>query len=542
MELAEVEVGTLKLPVYKNAPSTLADFFAICDGHGDKPFLVYQDQRYSFAETRAASVRMSVALQALGIQPGDRVAIAMRNNPEWAIGFMAIVAIGAIAVPMNSWWTTEELEYGLADSGARALIADRRRMDLVAPIQHLFDLRCIVVDGGDLSEDQHDFHQLMERAGEPQAPSVPMSADDDAVLFYTSGSTGFPKGVVSSHRAVISAIWSWITMSLAGSAAGVMSLSGEKSVQPCALLTVPLFHVTGCHSLFLLSVVIGRKLVFMYKWDVNDAMALIEKEKVTYFNGVPTMSHELLNAPDRDKYDLSSLKELFAGGAARPAEQAQRISDEMDRTPGIGYGLTETNAIGTANAGKLYLAKPGSVGPAVPAVTRVGIFDESGKAMAEGEVGEICIQGAVNFRCYWNKPEATAAAFRDGWFRSGDLGYLDEDGYLYIVDRIKDIIIRGGENISCLEVEAAIYAHSAVAEVAVYGLPDERLGEIVAATIHLKPGRALDAEAIQAFLGQHLAAYKIPVVIEFSAEQLPRTGTDKIFKRQIREAMLADGK
>jgi acyl-CoA synthetase (AMP-forming)/AMP-acid ligase II len=332
---------------------------------------------------------------------------------------------------------------------------------------------------------------------------------------------------------------SWVLLTVAMQQVNGFPNKGSAPEDAAALLTVPLFHVTGCHSLFLLSVLIGRKLVMMYKWNPEQALALIEEEKITYVNGVPTVSQELLDAAEKSERDISSLVDLYSGGAARPAEHVRRINDDFQLNPGSGYGLTETNAMGSVNAGFTYMQKPGSVGIPSPAVTQIRIVDEKGAELASGERGEICIRSAANARCYWNQPEATAAAFRDGWFHTGDVGYLDEDNMLFIVDRIKDIIIRGGENISCLEVEAAIYACKQVAEVAVFGLPDTRLGEVVGATVYLKPGAVLSEDELREFLSDHIAAFKIPVYMEFSKQPLPRMASDKIFKRQIKEQVMA---
>jgi acyl-CoA synthetase (AMP-forming)/AMP-acid ligase II len=285
----------------------------------------------------------------------------------------------------------------------------------------------------------------------------------------------------------------------------------------------------------MLSLVIGRKMVIMHKWDAQEALRLIEQERITWFNGVPTMSAELQAAAETTSRDVSSLTEIMAGGAARPPDQVKKISGTFKKSaPGIGYGLTETNALGTVNAGALYIARPDSAGRVVPAVTQFRIVGEDGSALPAGARGELCIKSPANIVGYWNKPEATAEAFVEGWFHTGDVAYLDEEGFLYIVDRIKDIIIRGGENISCLEVEAAIYAHPGVHEVAVFGLPDTRLGEIVGAAVVVRTGVELTADELRADLGKHLASFKIPARIWFRTEQLPRIASGKIFKRQIK--------
>jgi len=353
---------------------------------------------------------------------------------------------------------------------------------------------------------------------------------------YTSGSTGHPKGALSSHRGILSALYSWMLLGLAAKslAARAEELT-ETAYPPAGLLTIPLFHCTGSHSAFMLSVVIGRKLVIMHKWDAQEALRLIEQERITWFNGVPTMSAELQAAAATTERDVSSLSEIMAGGAARPPDQVRRLKGTFSKsTTGIGYGLTETNALGAVNSGTAYESRPGSTGRVVPAVTEIRVIGADGEPLPTGERGEVCIKSPANVLGYWNKPGETAEAFIDGWFHTGDVGYLDEDGFLYIVDRIKEIIIRGGENISCLEVEAAIYTHPAVHEAAVFGLPDERLGESVGAAVVLREGAELTTEELRTYLAEHLAAFKIPAHVWFRAEQLPRIASGKIFKRQLK--------
>lgn len=537
-EMVDVEINGQTLPVYKSAPPSLREIYELCLLHGDKPFLVYLEARLTFRETYQGAACLSAALRKdFNIQKGDRVAIAMRNNPEWVIAFMAVTALGAVAVPMNAWWTTQELEYGLVDCGAKLLVADNQRLQRVKPLLPKLAIPVICVEPKEVAEWVVAFDQVLHRYAEEALPASEIHPDDDVTILYTSGSTGLPKGVVGTHRGIISAMYSWVLLAFASQEAGAAPVMGPNGAS--ALLTVPLFHVTGCHSLFLLSVLIGRKLVMMYKWDPEQAVKLIEEEQITYFNGVPTMSQELLDVAEKSDRDLSSLVDLYSAGAARPPEHVRRINQDFKLNPGSGYGLTETNAMGAVITGLTYLHNPASVGIPSPSVTQIQIVDEQGTALAAGERGEICIKSPANARCYWNKPEATAEAFKNGWFHTGDVGYLDKDNMLFIVDRIKDIIIRGGENISCIEVESAIYTHKEVAEVAVFGLPDDRLGEIVAARIFLKPHSNLTESTLLDFLSEHLAAFKIPAQIEFSAEPLPRTATDKILKRQIKEEALA---
>ncbi len=543
-EIVEQPLSGQPMPVYAAAPQNLRAIYEAALAHGDKTFLVYHQQRLSFAQTYASAASLAAALAAqLGVKKGERVAIAMRNNPEWVISFMAITALGAIAVPMNGWWSSDELGFGLRDCGAKLVIADSERAERIAALgDELAATIVLVGDGGEPQPALADcvaLATLLEQYRGAPMSTVAIAPDDDATILYTSGSSGNPKGVVASHRSIVTALVSWMLLGIATENAGQKPPSAPPTAEAVALLTIPLFHVTGCHSLFLMSLVIGRTVVMMHKWDADEALRLIEQERVTYVNGVPTMSQELLDAAQYSARDLSSLSELASGGAARPVHHVNRIANDFKLNPVNGYGLTETNAIGAVNGGETYLQCPDSVGIPSPAVTEIRIIDDGGKPLAVGQPGEICIKSAANARGYWNNPVATAEAFQAGWFHTGDVGYLDQHGMLYVVDRLKEIIIRGGENISCSQVEGAIYANPSVAEVAVFGLPDPRLGEIVAATLYLKRGASLTVAALQQFVAERLAAFKVPAVVHISNEPLPRTATDKIFKRKIRDTAIA---
>lgn len=536
--LDEVEVQGVRYRNYANLPANLGDYFQFMLGHADKDFAVYRQERYTFSETYRHSAALATALREdYGVGKGDRVAILSRNNPQWMMAFIATLATGVVAVPMNAWWTTEELDYGLEDCGARVVIADRQRAQRLAPLVDKLGLRVIAIeDCSDLELPSASFAGLLSRYRDAPMPEVAVLPDDHATIMYTSGSTGHPKGALSSHRGILSALYSWLVMGLVSKQlAAEEAGEAEDELPPAGLLTIPLFHCTGSHSAFLMSLFTGRKLVIMHKWDVQEALRLIEVERITWFNGVPTMSAELQAAAQTTERDISCLKDIFSGGAARPPDQVGKLAGTFKNSvPGSGYGLTETNALGAVNSGAFYLAHPDSTGRTVPAVTDFRIVDPEGHTLPAGERGEVCMKSPANVLGYWNKPEATAEAFVDGWFHTGDVGYMDEDGFLYIVDRIKEIIIRGGENISCLEVEAALYTHPQVLEVAVFGLPDERLGESVGAVVVLKGGAALDAAALRDYLGGHLAAFKVPEHIWFRDEQLPRIATGKIFKRQLK--------
>lgn len=534
--LNTVEVGDVAYRNYADMPGNMGQYFQLMRRHADREFAVYLGERLTYAQAWSQAAALATALRdEYGIAPGDRVAILSRNNPQWMISFVAALSIGAVAVPMNAWWTTEELDYGLRDSGARLVIADCARVERLAPLVTTLDLRLVGIDdcsGADVPVTA--FVELLTRHEGATMPDVAVAPDDHATIMYTSGSTGHPKGALSSHRGILSALYSWILM---GTVTRNLSPPAGDATAPlphCGLLTIPLFHCTASHSAFLLSLITGRKLVIMYKWDVQEALRLIEEEKVTWFTGVPTMSAELQAAARESDRDLSSLAEIFSGGAARPPDQVSKIKDAFRRSsPGIGYGLTETNALGAVNSGAFYIANPQSTGRAVPAVTDIAILDDDQHVLPAGGHGEVCIRSPANCLGYWNRPQATADAFRNGWFHTGDIGYLDDSGFLYIVDRKKEIIIRGGENISCLEVESAIYRHPAVLEAAVFGLPDERLGEAVGAAIVVQPEMTLDTATLHDHLREHLAGFKLPGHVWFGDEPLPRIASGKIFKRAL---------
>ena len=540
LAVGEAKVREATLPVFTAAPANMRDYLAFFFAtNSTKEFLVYRDERLTFAEVYAQAIRVAACLQHRhGIAKGDRVAVAMRNYPEWVTSFVAILHLGAIAVPMNAWWQPDELVYGLADSGTRLVIADEERARRLAGLTGT-NLKLLTVRTSRAVADELGFERLEDSlAASPPAPwFLPeIGPEDDATIMYTSGSTGSPKGAVSTHRATVSGSMNYLVMGLA-----LLQLSAAAGVAPAEqqimLLNVPLFHITGSVPVLLVSIAIGRKMVIMHKWDAGEALRLIEHERATYFVGVPTMSLELMQHPDRAKYDLSSLVDIASGGAPRPAEHVERIAEAFPgKHPVQGYGLTETNGVGAGNIRDNYRAKPASTGRASRPLVELGVADDDGKWLGANAVGEICIRSAANCRGYWNKPEATAAAFdADGWFKSGDLGLLDDDGYLFIVDRKKDIIIRGGENISCQEVESAIYNHPAVAEASVFGLPDERLGEIVGAVVYPKPGAALEADALHELLSRELASFKVPSKIWLVDEPLPKLGSAKIDKVALRK-------
>jgi long-chain acyl-CoA synthetase len=525
---------------FVNTPKTLSEFYDFGLLFPEWEFIVFNDERYTYQEIIKKSAQTANALKNAGVKKGDRVAICMANNPEYIISFMAITSMGAVCVLLNSWWVPDEVTYGLENSGATVLIADEKRLK---GLEKFTELNKIVVrPTNDLNQFENFDDFISSHSVDFKEPSL--NTHDNATIFYTSGSTGFPKGVLSTHRNILATLFSWALVTTlkrevedSDDNAEPESITEAPKQQAAILHCVPLFHVTGSHSGFLMSIIAGRKMVMMSKWDPGAALQLIQDEKIGAITGVPTQTWDLLTHPDKDKYDLSSFKELSGGGAPRPPEHVKKLKDGFnDAEPSIGYGLTETNAAGTLNLGKDYLLHPGSCGRAIPPVTDVAIIDENWNFIEEPKaVGEIVIKSPANMVGYWGNQEATDEVFNDdGWFKSGDLGYID-DGFVYIVDRVKDMVIRGGENISCIEVETAIYSHPSVQEAAVFGIPEERLGETLCVAICLKPSMQLTQDDLNSFLKDKLAAFKIPSFVQIGYEELPRVASGKFSKTQLRD-------
>jgi acyl-CoA synthetase (AMP-forming)/AMP-acid ligase II len=516
--------------IVANFPATLPIFFRVfCQLNAQAEAIVAGDERLTFADLDRISDGLARALVQRGIAKGDRVAIAMRNCPAWVVSYMAVLKAGGIATLLNGWWETAELAHALQLTRPKLVIADASRARRIAALDRDLDLITLPVE--------QPVTDAIAPLGQASADIAPpeIGPDDLATILFTSGSTGEAKGALSTHRAVTTGVYAYAT--------GLMVLTGIMTEEnrapaspPRTLVNVPLFHVTGEVPVMLNSFVISRTMVMMPKWDAGEALKLIEKERISYFVGVPTMSLELMNHPDRDRYDLSSLTDIAAGGSPRPVSHVERLRKSFPKAqPALGYGLTETNAVGCGNFWGNYAAKPDSTGRAQRPYVEIAILGAEDAHLPTGERGEIGIRSAANVECYWEAPEATAAAFTaDGFLKTGDIGYLDEDGYLFIVDRKKDIIIRGGENISSQEVEAALYACPDIDEAAVFGVADERLGEVPVAVVLAKPGSAIDEPALRGFLDTRLAKFKIPERITFSPEPLPRLGTGKIDKVAIK--------
>lgn len=517
--------------IVTNFPATLPGLFkAFCALNAANEAVVAGDERLTFADLERISDRLAHALVARGIAKGDRVAIAMRNCPAWIICYMAVAKAGGIATLLNGWWEPFEMEHAIQLTEPRLIIADPSRAKRISERCAMFETVCLPID-----QPINEAIAPLTNVSVENSVLPEIAPEDDATILFTSGSTGDAKGALSTHRAVTTGVYAYSTGLIV--LLGLLTQDGKAPAgPPRTLLSVPLFHVTGEVPVMLNSFVVGRCMVIMPKWDAGEALRLIEKEKITYFVGVPTMSLEIMNHPDRHKYDLSSLRDITGGGAPRPVSHVERLKAEFPNAqPALGYGLTETNATGCANFWSNYAAKPSSTGRAMEPIVKVAILGADDQPLPAGEVGEIGIRTAANISCYWKNPQASDEAISPGGFvRTGDVGYLDEDGYLFIVDRKKEIIIRGGENISAAEVEAECYAWPSVAEAAVFGCPDERLGEVPIAVVYAKDGETLDEPALRTFLVGKLAKFKIPERIIISPEPLPRLGTGKFDRRALK--------
>ena len=536
-EIVEREMNGEMMKVFADLPSSLREAFDGARLQGDKTCLVYEDETWSFQDVMARVDEIADALvNRYGIEKGDRVAIAMRNYPEWIFTFAATLSVGGVAVCMNAWWKEDEMAYGLEDSGSKLLVADIERIKTAAPSLARFGVAGLCVrHEGDLPSGVDRMEEVLKKGA--SMPDVTVLDSDDATILYTSGTTGFPKGAVSTHYAALSALRAFACRATVG-----VLTSPPKEPNPydtSFILAVPLFHVTGLVPVMLSCFLNGFKLVMMYKWTPERALELIERERVTQFVGVPTMTIDLLESPDFASRDTSSLASVGGGGAPAPPELVSRVDSSFKRArPGLGYGMTETNAYGPQNAGDDYVRKPRSSGRTVP-IVEVKAFDDKMNPLPSGEVGELCFRGPNLIRGYWNKPEATAETIVGGWLRSGDLGRVDEEGFVFVEDRAKDMVLRGGENIYCAEVEAVIYEFEAVREAAVFGMPHDRLGEEVACAVLAKKGQTIDVDALTAYVSGKIAKFKVPTMIEVVTEELPRNAAGKILKRTIRDELVA---
>lgn len=534
-EIIEADVLGVTMNVFKNCPPSLRELFASMRLRADQPFIVYEDETYTFGRVvELADALGSLLVDRYGVAKGDRVSIAMRNYPEWIISFIAITSIGAISVSMNALWTADELDYAVADSGSKMVIADQARIERMhdSCVRHGARILAVRTESA-LPAGVDNWSELVTPGA--ALPAVEIGPDDDATILYTSGTTGRPKGAVSTHRAVLQSL---LAFGCRAELDKVRNMAAANTDDPPAfILIVPLFHVTGGVAVMLSCVAGGVKLVIMYKWEVERALQLIERERVTNFVGVPTQSWDLVNSPNFSKYDTSSLRRIGGGGAPAPAKLVEKVSQSFPQgAPNLGYGMTETNAYGPQNAAEDFVSHPTSTGRTVPTM-ELEIRDPELKPLPRGERGEIWFKGPMLIRGYWGRPEATAEAILDGWLCSGDIGRIDGEGFVYVEDRAKDMILRGGENVYCAEVEGAIYEHPAVHEAAVFGVPHERLGEEVGVAIHLNEGMSLTTDELRAHVATRLAAFKVPSHVYLLSDPLPRNAAGKFLKRELRDQL-----
>jgi long-chain acyl-CoA synthetase len=547
-QMQEMDIRGQRLRVYRNAPPTLRVVFEAGRAHGVLDCIVLGEERMSFeAQYRAVCALSALLLGRYGLRKGERVAIAMRNLPEWSVAFWAAAVSGAIVVPLNGWLTGPELEYALEDSGSRVLLCDGERLARIAPHRAaLGALQTIVVTraGAELPVPADRWEEVLGRTADYAAlpaghlPQVDIGPEDDATIFYTSGTTGKPKGALGTHRNICTNI-----VNIAVAYTRGFLRRGEMPPVPdpalpkkAMLLSVPLFHATGCHSILVPSLLAGNKIVLMHRWDPDRALELIQQERITSFGGVPTMAWQIVEHPRLAEFDTSTVENIGYGGAPAAPELVARLTAVFPKAnSGNGYGLTETSSVTTQNSAEDYRNRPDSVGVAVPTCD-LRVVDASGQDVPAGGIGELWIRGPNIVKGYWNKPEATAEAITDGWFHSGDIARIDDEGFVYILDRAKDMLIRGGENIYCVEVENALYSHPAVVDAAVIGIPHPVLGEEVGAIVQIKDGMQASEAELQAHAATQIAGFKVPVRIEIRRESLPRNANGKILKRELKAA------
>jgi long-chain acyl-CoA synthetase len=549
-EIEERVINGIPTRVWKNALPTFRDLFIKGRSFGDRTFTVYGDDRATYESFARATLAIAATLQALGVEKGDRVALVMRNLPEWPAAFFATLLLGGIITPLNAWWTGPELEYGLNDCGAKVAFVDRGGFERISQcLQNLPALERVFLcrHDGEITHPKvvklatvvggvNDWYRLPDRP----LPDVSMAADDDATIFYTSGTTGKPRGAVGTHRnSLCNVVAKGFSQALICVRRGEdIPLPDPAAPQKATLLVVPLFHATGCQATLCPTIAAGAKLVFMHKWDPEQAMEIIERERITSTGGVPAIAWQLLEHQTFPEHDLSSLESVAYGGAPAAPELVRELTAKLPKSqPATGWGMTETCATFTSHVGEDYCLRPQSCGAPLP-VGEMKIVDAGGKELPTGAVGELWVKGPNVVKGYWNDPDANRQSFEGGWLKTGDIARLDEEGFCYIVDRAKDMLIRGGENIYCIEVENALYEHPGVIDAAVVAIPHHSLGEEPGAVVTLKPGAAVGEGELRAFVAERLAAFKVPVRIMFSDSMLPRNANGKILKRELKAVLL----
>ena len=539
-EIVEADVLGNRIKTFKNQPGSIRDFWLSTAQYGERTYLIYENERLTYGEAHRMVDAVAAWLTAHGVRPGDRVAIAMRNYPEWMLIYWACVSIGVAVAGMNAWWTPEEMAYGLEDAQPKVVFLDSERLARLQSQPELAADRTLV--GVRLAEHVTGvtpWSDIIARGG--PMPDVEIDPDSDACIFYTSGTTGFPKGAQLTHRGCVANLFN-LLFATESSALATQRATGveppEDPPVPVSLLTTPLFHVTANNCGAYLTTAAGGAIVLMYRWDAGEALRIIERERVTSMSGVPVMGRELINHPDFAQTDTSSLTAISGGGAQVPPDLVEKIEDEVvTARPTTGYGMTETCGIITSITGDFFVDKPDSAGPWMPNFDAKCV-DEDGNTVARGELGELWVRGSCVIKGYLNRPDATAETITDGWLHTGDIAWIDADDFLYIVDRKKDMVLRGGENVYCAEVEAGLYRHPAIAECCVFSVPDDRLGEEVGAAIVLNPGESLDEAALKDHCAQVMAKQKMPRHVWFLDEALPRNASGKFLKRDIRERLV----
>lgn len=540
-EIIETDILGQRIRDFKNRPNSIREIWLSTAQFVDRTYIVYEEERITYGEAHRQVNSVAGWLFERGIVPGDRVAIAMRNYPEWMLIYWACASIGVTVIGMNAWWTKPEMAYGINDARPKIIFADADRLARIVENPELETQPELVgVRAAAESPDILDWADII--AQDRVLPSVDVDPDSDACIFYTSGTTGFPKGAQLTHRGCVANL---LNMQYAAASAmlAVQSATGAEPPAnlpvPVTLITTPLFHVTANNCGVYRATAVGGTIVLMYRWDAGEALRLIERERITSAGGVPVMGRELINHPDFAKTDTSSLMAISCGGAQVPPDQVQKIDDQIETArPGTGYGMTETCGIITSVAGDFFVDKPDSAGPAMPNF-EVKCVNDDGDEVPIGELGELWVRGSSVIKGYINRPEATAESITDGWLHTGDIARLDENGFIYLVDRKKDMVLRGGENIYCVEVEAAIYHHPAVAECCVFGVPDERLGEEVGVAVYPKPGLSISEDDIRAVCAERLAKFKIPSHIWISDDPFPRNASGKFLKRDVRAQLIS---